>query len=226
MTEPLSASPASIAKKQYVAVTGLLLIGFVIAHLAGNLFIYLGPEAFNGYAAKLAHLRPGLYVVEALLLAIFVSHMYVTALLVLENIKARGTPYKLDRSKGTRSLATVLMPYTGVVVLAFVVFHLWDFTFIDHDGPRSILADGKSYGLYGVVYNSFADPLHSAFYIAAMAAVGLHLCHGVESFMQTFGIAHDNHKGRVVKFSWVFAIAIVVGYSSIPVYVMIKNSLM
>src|SRR5262245_62520383 len=94
---------SSIGKKQVVAMSGLLLIVYVIGHLAGNLFIYGGPEAFNGYAKKLAGLRPALNFVEFGLLLIFVIHLYVTALLVLENLRARPTRYAIEKSKQDRN---------------------------------------------------------------------------------------------------------------------------
>lgn len=212
---------SSIGKKQIVAVTGLLLIGYVIVHLAGNLFIYAGPDVFNGYAKKLASYRPYLYIIEVGLALIFLIHIFTTYLLVLENIKARGPHYKLYRPV-QRSLSTRLMSYSGFIVLVFVICHLLDFTFIDHEGPRSILSDGQSYGLYGVVYNAFFDPLHSGFYIVAMIAVGLHLSHGVESFFQTFGWS-DSRLTAIKGWSNAFAILITFLYSSIPIYVLWSN---
>ena len=178
---------SSIGRKQIVAITGLALILFLIGHLAGNLILFLGPEAYNAYAKKLAGLRPGLYAVEFALLWVFVIHIWVTALLVLENIRARQglSRYAQSRAVGERSWATRLMPYTGTYLLAFVIWHLVDFTFADHHGPRSfvLVTDStgsltniysKSLGLYGVVWNSFADPIHSVLYIIAMMALGLH----------------------------------------------------
>ncbi|HLF17836.1 MAG TPA: succinate dehydrogenase cytochrome b subunit [Candidatus Omnitrophota bacterium] len=212
---------SSIGRKQIVAVTGLLLIGYLIAHLAGNLLIYLGPEAFNHYAEKLAGLRPGLYAVEFGLLGVFLIHMLFTATLVLDNIRSRPVDYKMKTAQGERSWATRLMPYTGTAILLFVIWHLLDFTFTDKFGPRSILSDGQSYGLYGVVYNAFTDPFHSTLYIIAMLAIGLHLSHGVESFLQTFGLNNAQHAITVKEISYWFAIIITTGYSSIPIYVMI-----
>src|SRR5437762_707474 len=110
---------SSIGRKQIVAFTGLLLILFLIGHLAGNLLIYGGPQLYNTYAEKLAGLRPGLYLIEFGLLAVFVIHMWVTALLVFENIQARGTGYAVSRPVGERSWATRLMPYTGTYILIF-----------------------------------------------------------------------------------------------------------
>lgn len=214
---------SSIGRKQIVACTGLLLIIYVIAHLAGNLAIYLGPKLFNAYAGFLAGLRPGLYIIEALLALIFIIHIWFTYLVVLENIRARGQRYAVEKSKGERSLATRIMPYTGTFLLVFVVTHVLDFTLIDHHGARSILGDGKSYGLYGVVYNAFSDPLHSAFYIAAMGALGFHLAHGIQSFAQTYGWNHPRYTPVVRTISNSLGIFIALAFSTIPVYVMISN---
>ncbi len=214
---------SSIGRKQIVAVTGLLLILFVIGHLAGNLIMFMGAEAYNHYAQKLAGLRPGLYFVEFGLLAIFIVHMWVTALLVLENIKARSVHYAVEKPVSHKSLsarATKIMPYTGTLVLLFVVWHLIDFTFVDHEGPRSVMADGISYGLYGVVYNAFLNPIHSLFYIAAMFALGLHLSHGIQSFCQTFGFPDSKSLNRM---SVLLGFFIALLYSSIPFSIMLKN---
>ena len=229
---------SSIGKKQIVAVTGLMLILFLIGHLAGNLLIYLGPEVFNSYSKHLTDLRPGLYLVEYGLLVIFVIHMWVTTLVVLENIQARQglARYAVDKAVGKRSWATRLMPYTGTYILFFVIWHLLDFTFSSHEGARSFVLiknysdfatsyHFKSLGLYGVVWNSFADPVHSLLYIIAMMCIGLHLSHGVESFIQTFGFNHPKYTPMIKKISEWFGLFIALGYSSIPVYVLINNYL-
>ena len=206
---------SSIGKKQIVAVTGLLLIGFVLTHLAGNLLIYLGPDAFNGYAKKLESFGILLKAAEITLTIIFLIHIFVTTLLVLQNISARPVGYRVFKDSGDRSLATRLMPYTGTFLILFLVGHLLDFTLVDKHTYRNILPDGKNYGLFGVVYNAFANPVHSLLYIAAMGCLGLHLAHGIESFFQTFGL----NKGPFVKPSRYIALIIAIAYSSIPVYV-------
>ncbi len=214
---------SSIGKKQIVAVTGLLLIGFVLGHLAGNLLIYGGPDLYNAYAKKLASLRPGLYLIEFGLLGIFVAHMYVTALLVIENIQARGQArYSVSRPVGERSWATRLMPYTGTFLLAFIIWHLLDFTFVDHHGPGSIVR-GKELALYGVVYNAFADPWHSLLYVLAMFCLGLHLSHGIQSCFQTFGCIPSSREAVIAKISNGLGFLIAAAYSSLPIYVFFHN---
>lgn len=207
----------SIAKKQVVAITGLLLIGFLIAHLAGNFLIFAGPTAFNAYADKLAHLRPGLYALEVLLAIIFVVHLSLTAQVVIENRKARREKYTKYSPKGQRSLASRLMPFTGSIILIFIIWHLLDFTFTDHHGDRSILADGQSYGLFGVVYNSFLDPIHGALYILAMCCIGFHLMHGIQSAFQTYGFNHPKYTPQIRQWSFAIGFLIAVLYSAIPV---------
>lgn len=210
---------SSIGRKQVVAITGLMLIGFVIGHLAGNLIIYIGADAFNAYAKKLASLRPALYVVESGLLFIFLLHIWFITLLIRENIKARAGQYQVTKSSPQRSLATRLMPYSGLIVLAFVVWHLLDFTFTDKTGARAVI-DGVNYNLYGVVVNSFRNPLHALAYVVAMISVGLHLSHGVESVFQTFGLNSTKSAPLIKKISHGFAIVVVLAYSSIPLTIL------
>ncbi len=216
---------SSIGKKQIVAITGLILILFVVAHLAGNLFIYGGPSVYNAYAKKLASLRPFLNIVEAGLLLMFLIHMHVTATLVWNNYHARGSNrYVVSKPVGDRSIATVLMPYTGAFILAFVIWHLLDFTFVDQHGARSILPDGQSYGVYGIVYNAFMDPLHSTLYILAMISVGMHLSHGISSFFQTFGYNHPKQTVQIEKISNAIGFFVAATYSSMPVYILINSA--
>ncbi len=210
---------SSIGKKQIVAATGLCLILFLIGHLFGNLFIFGGPEAFNHYAEKLANLRPGLFVVEAGLAVIFCVHIYLTLLLVRENLRARPVRYQVDRSSEQRSLSTRLMPVTGGIIFVFLAWHLLDFTFSDHQGTRAWVG-GEDLGLYGVVYNSFKNPWHSLFYIVAMIAVGFHLNHAVESVAQTFGCSEKVM--RMVKtVSRIVSFGVGTAFSAIPLYVLL-----
>lgn len=213
----------SIGKKQVVALTGLLLIIFVVSHLIGNLLIFAGPKVFNGYAATLKEMRPLILLVELALLAVFLIHVLVTVLLVLENRRSAGfTRYAVANHRGNLSWATQTRTYTGLFLFAFILWHLFDFTFSNHSGPRSII-DHQSLGLYGLVYNSFLNPIHSLLYIIAMGCLGFHLAHGVQSFMQTFGFNHPRYTPMVLRFSRFFALVIAIGFSSIPVYVLIRG---
>ncbi len=211
---------SSITKKKIVAITGLLLILFIIAHLGGNLFIYGGPAALNAYAHALRSTGPLLWVMRLGLLAVFLIHISVTYCLVMENIKARGgmARYAVDKSVGNRYLATRLMPYSGVYIFGFVIWHILDFAAVDSMGPRSFV-NGVSQGVYGLVYNAFLDPIHGLLYIVAICFLGLHLCHGVDSYFQTMGVRSPKYAQAIIKSSHYFALLMVLGYSSIPIYV-------
>lgn len=214
----------SITKKQVVATTGLLLVLFLIFHLAGNLFIYGGPDAFNGYAKKLHSLGPLIWLPRLGLLVVALLHVIFTAAVVLENIKARGgvQRYAVDKPTGKRSWFTRLMPFSGVYIFVFIVWHIMDFTTIDQHGPRSEI-NGIAHGIYGVVYNSFADPLHSIFYIIAMCFVGMHLAHGVQSYFQTMGIRSKPYVPVITRLANYLAIFITLMFSSIPIFILILS---
>ena len=211
---------SSIGRKQIVAITGLMLVLFLVGHLLGNLTMYWGPDAFNSYAGKLAKLRPALYCVEIALAGVFFIHIYNTFMLVSENVRARQRGYSDNHTK-TRSISTRLMPFTGSLLFIFVGYHLWDFTFSPKEGLRSII-DGRDYYLYGVVYNSFSDPLHSIFYIVAMGCVGFHLSHGLHSMIQTLGFLPAGLQRIIEAFSFWFGWILAGLFASIPVAIMLR----
>lgn len=215
---------SSIGKKQIVAITGLMLIIYLVLHLAGNLLIYGGPEALNKYAETLASLRPGFYLIEVALALVFLIHIWVTTILVTENWQARKARYADYDPKGKRTWSSRLMPISGLIIITFVIVHLLDFTFVNHEGANSILGDGKGYKLYGILINTFADPFRSLLYVTAMFCIALHLSHGVQSFIQTFGFNHPRYTPIVQKFSNWFALLMAIGFSSIPVYVYFLNN--
>ncbi len=214
---------SSIGKKQVVAITGLCLVLFVTRHLAGNLFIYGGPEAYNHYAEKLASLRPFLYLIELGLTFIFCIHMYFTFLLVRDNMRARPVKYVVYTPSEKRSLATRLMPLTGTIILVFIIWHLIDFTFVNHQGLNAMIAN-QDFGIYGIVYNAFANPIHGLFYIIAMVALGFHLSHAIQSIAQTFG-SNKFGAGRIQKVSNIIGLSIATIFSSIPIFIFYLNSI-
>jgi succinate dehydrogenase / fumarate reductase cytochrome b subunit len=209
---------SSIGRKQVVAVSGLLLVLFLIMHLTGNLLLYKGPEAFNAYAAFLESLGAFKIAARVGLVALFVIHVVFTALLVIGNRRARGGQgYVVDRAVGKRSLATRLMPYTGTFVLAYLIFHIFDYTLADHHTIKSVV-DGVNLGLYGLVVNSFKSPIRVAFYVLGMIGIGFHLIHAVQSVVQTFGFNHPIYTPLIRRVSTVMGVAIAVGFASIPLY--------
>lgn len=214
---------SSIGKKQVVAITGLFLILFLIFHLSGNFLIYKGPDAFNAYAEFLENLGAIKWMARLGLIALFLIHIVFTAMVVIDNRKARPQAYEVVKPVMKRSWATRLMPYTGSVILLYLIFHLLDYTLADHSGQNSIV-NGQAMELYGLVYNSFQNPIRVAFYVIGMTAVGFHLTHAIQSVMQTFGFYHVRYTPIIKRVSLVLGIAIAVGFASIPFYMMFMQS--
>jgi len=179
----------SIGAKAVMAITGLMLFGFVIAHLLGNLQLWQGRDAMNGYAAFLKSQGPLLWVMRGGLLAIFLVHILTAVRLVRENRAARPTPYARDATVAA-TWASRHMLLSGLVLLAFVVYHLAHFTL--HVVPTGELGlePGGRPDVYGMVIHGFQNPAVALSYVAAMVLLGVHLIHGTRSLFQTMGIEH------------------------------------
>lgn len=210
---------SSIGKKQIVALTGIAMVLFLIAHLAGNFLIFKGPEALNAYSKTLHDLGGLLWVARIGLLVAFVLHFTFTIMLVVQNRRARGVSYDRPLHSKTRSVSTRVMPLSGIIVFAYIIKHLIDFTFT-HATEANAIVNGQHLGLYGLVYNSFLNPVNSFFYIIAMLAIGFHLNHGIQSFVQSLGGHHTVYTPLVKKTGVFLSVVIALGFSSIPLYVL------
>ena len=198
---------SSIGKKVQMAVTGLLLCGFLVTHLAGNLFLFGGKEAFNHYAGSLAH-NPLLPLAEAILALLFLIHIVAAIVTRRDNWAARPQRYQMYRSSGGRTWGSSTMTYTALIVLAFLVVHL-----------KSFRLQPDREDLYGMVVAAFRDPAYSIFYIVAMAALALHLSHGFQAGFRSLGLAHPKYTPWVVRFGWLFAIVICAGFAAMPLWI-------
>jgi succinate dehydrogenase / fumarate reductase cytochrome b subunit len=213
----------SVGKKSIVAITGALLLGFVIAHMLGNLQIFLGADRINSYAKTLQDLGGLLWVARIGLLVAFVVHIAMAIKLTLENKAARPVPYAVNKVHHA-TLASRIMPYTGTVILAFVIYHLLHFTLASFNPEyKQLMDDQGRHDGYKMVIAGFSNPLSSLFYILAQACLALpigHLSHGIFSIFQTLGVNHPNIDGRIKLASFGVSMVIFLGNSSIPVAVL------
>jgi len=182
---------SSIGKKVTMAVTGFILFGFVIGHLSGNLQIFAHPDKINAYAHFLEALGPGLWVIRLFLLATLAIHVWLAAQLTLENKAARPEGYQSQITLRA-TLASRYMRVSGVVVLAFIVYHLLHFTVRVTHGPEAypntILADGTPVrDVHSMIIIGFQNPLVSIFYLLAVGLLSWHLRHGLVSMFQSVG---------------------------------------
>ena len=200
---------SSIGKKMMMAITGISFCGFLTAHLAGNLTIYGGKDAFNGYAEHLHALGPLVTLAEIGLLTFALVHVITGILLFLENRKARPVRYKVNKSAGGRTIGSATMPYTGIALLAFILLHLVNFHFVDKTDTT----------IFAIVSDAFANPAYVAIYIAAMVVAAIHVSHGFWSAFQTIGLNHPKYMPLIKIVSIVFAVIVGVGFGFLPIYI-------
>jgi succinate dehydrogenase / fumarate reductase cytochrome b subunit len=206
---------SSIGRKVVMAVTGLILFGFVLGHMIGNLQVYLGPEALNHYAVLLRKLLhgAGLWIVRAVMLTAVSLHIWAATSLTLESRRARPEGYR-ERQWKESTYASRTMRWGGVIILLFVIYHLLHFTF-GTVHPSFIEGD---------VYHNFVAGFQSVpvslFYILAMVALGFHLRHGVWSMFQTLGVSHPRYIRLAHVAAWISAVLIVAGNISFPIAVL------
>ncbi len=208
---------SSIGKKQLMGVTAFLLIGFLKTHLLGNLLILGGRDLFNDYAHKLISLGNILIVAEVILLAIFLIHLFLAIALVWQNKKARPVKYHSKKRTGRgATFASDTMPYTGVVILVFIVLHLLNFkygTYYEYELNGVIVRD-----LYQTVIEYFSNPLYTAWYVIAMIVMGIHLSHGVQSAFQSVGFRHARYTPIIKKIGCALSAGLTIGFSALSIY--------
>jgi succinate dehydrogenase / fumarate reductase cytochrome b subunit len=212
---------SSIGSKFLIAFTGLSLLVFLIAHLAGNLLFIAGPAAFNEYSHKLVS-NPLIYVAELGLVAVFLLHIVKTIGVFAGSYAARPQGYakkkwaktKNERSRKSASSSTMIV--TGTITLLFVVTHLATFKF----GTYYEAPDGIR-DLYRLQLAVFSNPGYVAFYIVSIGVIVFHLWHGVSSAMQSFGIDSPTWTPRVRWMGRGLAVSIGLGFAILPIYTFI-----
>lgn len=213
---------SSIIKKQVMAITGLALCGFLVGHLAGNCLIYIGPEAFNTYAHKLIT-NPFIYVAEAGLVILFLTHIFLAIGLTIENNRARPVKYYMKQPTGKgATFASSTMPYTGLIILVFLILHLINLKYgavymITHSGVE--MRD-----LYKLLIEHFSRPVNVLWYVFSMLALGIHVSHGFWSAFQSFGFNHKKYNCCVLILAKIYAVVICVGFSALPIYCYLQGA--
>jgi len=215
---------SSILSKIIVAITGLLMVLFIIGHALGNLLIYAGPEAINAYAVGLTDLGPALWVVRIVLIIALILHVVATINLVRKNKKIAGN-YKVNNYKAS-TFSARFMTYAGLTVLFFILYHLAHFTFgitnPSEHASQATLENGRLvHDVYTMVVLGFRNVIVSLFYVIAVIFLGLHLKHGVHSMFQTLGIHGKNLTPKIQKFAAALAVIIVISLISIPITIML-----
>ena len=215
----IRALSSSIGKKFIMGITGLLLSGFLIAHLAGNLLLYVGAEQYNQYAHALHEQKLLLAVAEVGLFVLFLAHLVLAVVTTKENKAARQQQYDVKETKQKAPLLAFfphnVMWITGVVVLGFVLLHLADFRLeLRNPGPEGEEPFDKAVRL-------LKDPITFCGYIAGVLVLGLHLSHGFASAFQSLGLSHPKYDKLTKCAGTSFAVIVAFGFASFPIWAML-----
>lgn len=206
----------TVGQKVIVGLTGLGLCLFVLIHMIGNLFILLGPEAYNGYANKL-HEFPLFIAFEIGLLIFFLGHIVLSVLLFQKNRAARGEVYYQKKPKGDKSTSFIhnLIVFQAGVLFIFLIFHLISFKF----GPyyETILEGQATRDIYRLVVKNFKIPFYTIGYSLALVVLFIHLLRGLTASFKTLGLGHPVYLFYVNKLALVFASVVTMGFL-IPIW--------
>lgn len=226
---------STIGRKFLMAVTGVILIGFVVGHLVGNLQVFSGPDKINGYAHFLQSLGPALWIARIGLLVAMAIHVWAATVLTFENRAARQVGYGVKHTIRA-TLASRTMRWSGYVVLAFIFYHIAHFTlgvaqagtyknaFPEYTmaaeyhvmGFPVVSAGTPVADVYSMVILGFQNVVVSIFYIIAVGLLSVHLVHGTDSMFQTLGWRSSRWSGALRKVSLLFATAYFLGNLAIP----------
>jgi succinate dehydrogenase / fumarate reductase cytochrome b subunit len=213
---------STIGKKIIMAVTGLVLVLFVIGHMAGNLQMFIGPAKMNGYAAFLKSTGELLWLVRLGLLAAVLLHILMAWQLTRMKQSARPVDY-VRRDPQVSTLASRTMRWGGVLLLIFIVFHILHFTtgtvFPMASRPDAMYPAFSEHDVYGNVISAFRNPWVTLFYVVAMLFLLLHLFHGAWSSVRTLGVVKPSPDPLHRRISTVVALVVWLGFTAIPVAV-------
>jgi succinate dehydrogenase / fumarate reductase cytochrome b subunit len=224
---------SSIGRKILNGVTGLFFVGFVIGHLTGNFLLFAGPESFNGYAHFLTTLfhGAGLLVVEAVMLLFLLTHAWTGISVWRNKWAARSKAYVKSGDAGgasRKSAASQSMLWSGLLLLGFIVLHVAQFKFglTDQRDPAdyNVVANGiEMRNVYGLVIDTFGQPLWTAVYMVVMVMLGTHLFHGTWSAFQSLGLANDRYLPLLRKGGNALAILLAIGFLALPGVIFAQN---
>lgn len=204
-----------IGKKAVMAVTGLVLFGYTVGHMAGNLQFFAGAEKIDAYARFLHSSAGLLWGVRALLLVSIALHVLAAVQLVTLSRAARPVAYR-KRANVAGNLGSRTMAWTGVILLGFIVFHILHLTTGDLHPDFVPLAP-----YHNLMVGLRQVPV-GIFYLVAMACLVLHLFHGVYSLFQSLGATHPSYTPKIKMFAMTFAVIVAAGFASVPVAVLAR----
>ncbi len=217
---------SSVGKKYLMALTGLFFVFFLIEHVSGNLMLYSkNPDPYNQYTHFLTSFGSILYVIEVIMIGIFLAHIVSAVNITLGKQKARPVGYEKSGNAGgtsRKTFASTTMIWTGLITLIFVVIHIKTFKY----GPfYTTTVDGvEMRDMHRLVMEVFQNPIYVAWYVGTLLLLGFHLRHGFWSAFQSLGVNHPRYSPLIYVVGIILALAIAAGFIGIPLWIFITGA--
>ena len=209
----------TLARKILVGVSGIFLLLFIIGHMLGNTTIFWGPAGLNSYAHHVQSLGPLLWLERLIMLLLVSIHIYFGITLTLENRQSRSTKY-VRRTYQRSTIFSRTMIYSGLVILAFLLYHLAHFTLgLTHPDAYHVVDQAGRHDVYTMVVAGLQGFFVGIIYVIGLAALFFHLSHGIQSLFQTMGWNTDRTLPAIVFWGRVAAVLISLGFLAVPVAV-------
>lgn len=209
---------STVGRKYLMGITGLVWMGFVLGHMAGNMLIFVSADALNSYAHAIVSNKPLLFGTEAVLILALIIHVFCAVTLTRQNRAARNSRYAIA-TNGEKSpvWASKYMAVQGSLVLAFIILHLITFkygTYYETTVNGVVMRD-----LHRLALEVFQIPAYVAWYVLCLILLMFHLSHGAASIMQSFGVLERKMQAGIKKAAWIYAVIVAGGFLSQPLYV-------
>lgn len=208
---------STVGRKYIMGLTGLIWMGFVFGHMAGNMLLLVSADSYNSYGHAIVSNKILLYGAEIVLSLALAAHVTTAILLTLQNRSARDKRYAMQASGEKKStLASRTMGAQGSLVLIFIILHLITFKYGNYYETK---VDGVVMrDLSKLVIEIFQQPLYVAWYIVCLLLLMFHLSHGASSVFQSFGFLERKMQSGIKKFAWGYAAVVIAGFLSQPIY--------
>ena len=212
----------TLARKILVGVSGIFLLLFIIGHMLGNTTIFFGPSSLNSYAHHIHSLGPALWMERLIMLVLAVIHIYFGITLTLENRQSGSSAY-VRRTYQRSTIFSRTMIYSGLIILAFLLYHLFHFTFrLTHPEISHLVDSAGRHDVYTMVVGSLQGFLVVLIYVIGLAALFMHLSHGIQSLFQTMGWNTDRTLPSITRGGWIAAVLIGLGFLAVPLAIFFR----
>lgn len=212
---------STVGKKYLMGISGLIWAGFVLAHMAGNLLMFVSADAYNSYGHALTSGKI-IFVAEAVLILALITHVYCAIVITIQNRASRQNKYAVAAAGEKKvSKASRTMAVQGSLILVFIILHIATFKYGTH---YDTTVDGVVIrDLFKLIVEVFHQPGYIFWYVICLVLLGFHLSHGIKSSFQSLGLMNSVDRSIFEKISIAYAVIVAVGFISQPIYVYFFN---